>query len=266
MNIDARIGIIGGNGWLGNAIAHALVSSGTLEASRLTLSGRSERRGTMDIPGAYWTRDNDELAARSDVVLLSVRPEDFSGVEIDASGKLVISVMASIRARTMAERLGSDAVVRSIPNAAAAIRRSFTPWFAMPAVTAEGKKIVQALFDACGEGAETTSEADIDYCVAMTGTGAAFPALLAEALVAHAVKQGLTPEFARRAAKGVVAEASQLFAGDRADPAEIVREMINYRGATAAALQTTLDQGFNEAVAAGLEAAIARAAELSPEK
>ena len=64
-----RFGIIGGNGWLGNAMADAAVASGFLDASQLTLSARSD----LEIPGAYWTRDNAELAStRSISAVLSL--------------------------------------------------------------------------------------------------------------------------------------------------------------------------------------------------
>lgn len=260
MSIKARIGIVGGNGWLGSAIAQAAVASGAIEPARLTVSGRSDRRGAADIPGVRWTRDNNELVEHADAVILSVRPDQFPAVRIDARGKLVISVMAGITAETIAKRTRSDEIVRSIPNAAAAIRRSFTPWFATAPVSAENRRLVQTLFEACGEAAEVPLESHIDYCVGMTGSGAAFPALLAEALIAHAVSRGLPRDFAARAAKGVVAGASQLFANEDADTAAIVKEMIDYRGTTAGALQAMLDGGFNRAVADGLEAASMKAA------
>jgi pyrroline-5-carboxylate reductase len=260
MPLEARIGIIGGNGWLGNAIARAAVAADAVDPARLTLSGRSDNRGPVEIPGARWTKDNRELVDRSDVVVLSVRPGQFQGVGIAARGKLVVSVMAGVPARAIAERTGAEEVVRSIPNAAAAIRRSFTPWYATPPVRAASKRLVQALFEACGEAAEVPLEAHIDYCVGMTGSGAAFPALLAQALIAHAVAQGLPRDFAERAAKGVVTGASQLLAGEQGDPAEIVQAMLDYRGTTAAALQTMMDRGFTDSVAAGLEAAAAKAA------
>lgn len=263
MTIDARIGIIGGNGWLGNAIAQAAVASGAVDPVRLTLSGRSDRRGKAEIAGAKWTRDNRELVEWSDVVVLSVRPEQFPGVDIDARGKLVVSVMAGVTAQAIAEQTGTTDVVRSIPNAAAVIRRSFTPWFATKSVPAESRRLVQSLFEACGDAAEVPLEAHIDYCVGMTGSGAAFPALLAEALIADAVAQGLPRSFAERAAKGVVAGASQLFAEAGDDTAAIVQEMIDYRGTTAAALEAMLGHGFNGAVAAGLKAASMKAAKLA---
>lgn len=225
MTIKARVGIIGGNGWLGNAIAQAVVATGCVDPARLTLSGRSDNRGAREIPGAHWTKDNGELVDRSDAVVLSVRPDQFQGVRVAARGRLVISVMAGVPARKIAERTGADEVVRAIPNAAAGIRRSFTPWYATPPVSAANKRLVQALFAACGEAAEVPLEAHIDYCVGMTGSGAAFPALLAQAMVVHAVAQGLPSTFAEHAAKGVVAGASQLLAGENGDPARIVQAM-----------------------------------------
>ena len=77
MTMEARVGIIGGNGWLGNAIARAAVAAGAVDPARLTLSGRSDNRGPAGIPGARWTKDNRELVDRSDLVVLSVRPEQF---------------------------------------------------------------------------------------------------------------------------------------------------------------------------------------------
>lgn len=263
MTVDRSIGIIGGNGWLGNAIASALVLSGTAEGARMILSGRTERRGRLEVPGATYTRDNRDLVDQSEVVILSVRPEDFAEIDIDASGKLVVSVMAGVTARSIADQTGAVEVVRAIPNAAASIRRSFTPWFALPAVSEPNKRIVQTLFDACGEAAEVPQEEHIDYCAAMTGSGAAFSALLAEALRKHAVASGLPADFALRAAKGVVAGASQLFASASDDTGEVVDAMIDYRGMTAAALITMREQGFDQAVGAGLDAALRKAATLT---
>lgn len=260
--ITQRIGIVGGNGWLGNAIASAGVTSGTIDPAHLTLSGRSANPGATAIAGAYFTKDNAELVDRSDVVILSVRPDQFAAVDVDASGKLVISVMAGVPMRVLAARTSADQIVRGIPNAAAGIGKSFTPWFAGPSVSDDNRRLVQALFEACGGAAEVPRESHIDYCVGMTGSGAAFPALLAQAMIEHAVARGLPLAFARRAAQGVLVDASQLLA-ESDDPAPIVQAMIDYRGTTAAALQAMIDGGFKKAVGAGLDAASAKAAAMA---
>ena len=160
-------------------------------------------------------------------------------------------------ARVIAERTWADQVVRALPNAAASIRKSFTPWFATPPVSDGNKRLVQALLETCGDADEVLQEGHIDYCVGMTGSGAAFPALLAQAMIEHAVSRGLPPAVARRAARGVLVNASQLLADD--DSAAVVQAMIDYRGTTAAALQAMMDQGFKAAVGVGLEAAASKA-------
>src|SRR5699024_2914383 len=120
MTIESRIGIIGGNGWIGSALAKAAFGSGLVGPGQLILSGRSEP-ASVEPSGAQWTRDNAELAEKTDVVVLSVRPEHFSDVRINAAGKLVVSVMAGVAVQRISARTDARAVVRAIPNAAAAI-------------------------------------------------------------------------------------------------------------------------------------------------
>lgn len=263
MQIEQRIGIIGGNGWLGSAIAVSAINTGVVPTARLLLSGRTHKALDETLADVQVLRDNQQLVERSDVVVLSVRPDQFGDVLIDAKGKLVISVMAGVPASYIAERTGASEVVRAIPNAAASLGQSFTPWYATEPVSAQSKGVVQALFDACGEAAQVPEERFIDYCVGMTGSGAAFPALLAQAMEMHAVAEGLPAEFARRAALGVVVAASQLLAAPGSNPASVVQEMIDYKGTTAAALSSMLDQGFARAVGTGLQAASAKASAMS---
>ncbi|MDE3176498.1 MAG: NAD(P)-binding domain-containing protein [Pseudomonadota bacterium] len=263
MTIEERIAVIGGAGWLGGALIRAAVSAGAVDPTRLTVSARSDRKGAIaDIP-AYFTRDNQAAASRADIVILSVPPPQFRELQLNLGGRLVVSVMAGVSCQAIASATQAAGVVRALPNAAASIGQSFTPWFATEAVSQAQKASVQTFFQASGDAVETADEAFIDYFTGMTGSGAAFPALLAEALAAHAVSKGIPASLAQQAARKVVAGASQLFAGPHGDAGAIVKEMIDYRGVVAAALQAMLDSGFNQAVAAGLQAAANKAASIA---
>jgi pyrroline-5-carboxylate reductase len=254
------IGVIGGNGWLGRAIGGSLLRAGFIDAGSLTLSSRSGQMSSFgDWSEVHWTSDNRELTERSDVIIVSVRPEQFPAVAIDAHDKLVISVMAVVPVGTLRVRTRSERIVRAMPNAAAEIGRSYTPWFAADAVSAAEKDFVQALFETCGTADELPREADIDYLTGLTGSGPAFPALLADAMLTHALSKGLPPEIARRAVACVVAGAGQFVANPGTYPAEIVRMFLDYRGTTAAGLRAMIDGGFQQAVHAGLDAAEAAA-------
>lgn len=261
MSATARIGIIGGNGWIGGAIARAAVGAGLLPPGELTLSCRSEPPGWL--PGAHWTRDNQALADRSDIVVLSVRPQDWSAIEVSAPGKLVISVMAGVTLSDIALRLGTPRVVRALPNAAAEVGRSYTPWTGMTQVTDGDRAVVQRLIGSFGTGDEVATEAEIDYMTGLSGTGPAYPALLAVALIRDAVAHGLPPEVARRAVVALLVGAGRLLEKNGEAPEDTVDAFLEYRGVTAAAIEAMRAAGFETAVSAGLSAALNKSLALS---
>lgn len=255
-----RVGIVGGSGWLGTAIARALLGSGIVFSDKLICSHRSGRPGQA--VDCVWTGDNRELAARSDVIILSVRPGDWPTVDIDARGKLVVSVMAGVTVASIKERTGSSRVARALPNAAAEIGYSYTPYH-MSSINPADDEIVAALFSSCGTVDSISREEHIDYFTAMTGSGAAFPALLAEALMNDAIGRGVPPDVALRAARQVIIGAGRLQERLGTSPSETVEAFVDYKGTTAAGIVAMRQMGFESAVYAGLEAAFRRAQSLS---
>ncbi|WPC04096.1 pyrroline-5-carboxylate reductase dimerization domain-containing protein [Pseudomonas benzenivorans] len=254
------VGIIGGGGWLGRAIGAAMLEKGVLAPAGLILSSRSGTLAGFEAwPGVRLTADNRRLAEEAEVIVLSVRPEQFAAVEIDAADKLVISFMAGVSLDTLIARTGSGRVIRAMPNAAAEIGQCYTPWFASGQVSTADKAFTRAMFESCGDTDEVASEADLDYLTGLVGSGAAYPALLAEAMLAHALARGLPRRVAENAVRGVVVGASQLLGRGGMPPAQMVQAMLDYRGTTAAGLQGMIDAGFKQAVDAGLDAAEAAA-------
>jgi pyrroline-5-carboxylate reductase len=248
-----RVGIIGGSGWLGGAIAVRLIETGFASPERLALSFRSSLPNR--IRGAWWTKDNQELADRSDVVILSVRPEDWPSLRVWGGGKLVISVMAGIQLQDLADGLATRRVIRSLPNAAAEVGKSYTPWVATAEVTDPDRAIARDIFDACGTADEVATEADIDYFTGLTGSGPAFPALLAAAMMKDAEARGFKGEIARRAVTAVLVGAGRLMELHDENPADTVETFVAYRGTTAAAIEAMRAAGFEAAIANGLYAA-----------
>ncbi|MCP8894640.1 NAD(P)-binding domain-containing protein [Shinella daejeonensis] len=250
MNAPLRIGIIGGAGWLGGAIAAALLDAAIVRPQDLSLSFRNKQPDRF--PASFWTSDNQALADRSDVIVLSVRPADWPGLKVDARGKLVVSVMAGIRLDALCTQHGTTRVVRTLPNAAAEVRKSYTPWIATGAVGKQDRALIRTIFDTCGFQDEVRTEAEIDYLTGLTGSGPAFPALLAEAMMADAMTHGLDPDTARRAVNALIVGAGRLLEKRDDCPAETVRTFLDYQGTTAAALTEMKAAGFEAAVSRGL--------------
>jgi pyrroline-5-carboxylate reductase len=252
--LNETLGIIGGTGWLGGAIAKAVLAKALVPTGNLIISNRSGSHPLAQ-QGACLVADNQDLVDRSDVVIIAVRPEHFASLSINATGKTVISLMAGITAQTIAAQTSASAVVRAMPNAAVEIGQSFTPWYCFGEIEAATKSFVQHLFECVGSAAEVQQEDFIDYLSALSGTGPAFPALLMTALANQAMVAGIPAEIAQLAAKNVVVNSSQLLASR--DAQQMIDALVAYRGVTAAALQTMTLGHFEEQIGRALQAGAA---------
>ena len=256
MSGSLRIGIVGGAGWLGGTIAASVLKAGIVEQSNLSMSYRREPNDAF--PDAFWTKDNQALVDQSDVVLLSVRPQDWPALSIDASGKLVISVMAGIRLAALKARHATERVVRALPNAAAEVSCSYTPWIGSDQLPEDDRAIVRRIFASCGSEDEVGSEREIDYLTGLTGSGPAFPALLTAAMMDDAIDHGLDCDVAKRAVSTLLVGAGRLLERRSECPGDIVRTFLSYHGTTAAAIEEMRASGFEVAVRNGLSAAFSK--------
>jgi pyrroline-5-carboxylate reductase len=255
-----RIGVIGGAGWLGSAIVDAILGARIAAPELLSRSYRSTP--PTSIAGVFSTKDNQKLVDRSDVIVVSVRPADWPAIAISADRKLIISVMAGVPIAQLAERLGTTRVIRALPNAAAAVRKSYTPWVSSEGTTVHDRMIARRIFEACGSSDEVHGEAEIDYLTGLSGSGPAFPALLALSMMDDAVSRGIDPETARRAVNTLIVGAGRLLEMHDANPRETLDAFLNYGGTTAAAIEAMRSTGFEAAIRDGLEAALRKAVTL----
>lgn len=255
-----HLGVIGGGGWLAGALLRPALADRIVRPAELVLSSRSgDISGFEDWPGVHVTTENSVLVDASDVILLSVRPADLDGIALDLRGRFVISVMAGVTVEEIGERFGAVRIVRAMPNACAEQRLSFTPWFATDDVRRSETEFVQRFFSASGRAHLVTNERELDYFTALTGSGPAFPALVADAMIRHAIESGIDPETADIAVRQLFLGAATQMASISDTPADIVELFMEYRGTTAAGLSAMIDADLAHAVFIGLSAARRRA-------
>lgn len=252
-----RVGIIGATGWLGSALGARLLAAGIVPPERLVVANRSGRRADYHGHAVRWARDSAELVSLSDVVVVSVRPGDWPALDLRADGRLVVSFMAGVGAACLA-RCGGR-IVRAMPNAAAEIGASYTPWWADAAVTAPDRQVVTTILSAIGTSDELDAESQIDLMTALPGSGAAYPALMAVAMARFMTDQGVPEALAWRAAEAAVCGGAALLAGRIAEAPALLDAYRNVRGTTAAGLEAAEAGGFSTAIRSALEAATQKA-------
>ncbi|GGF71360.1 pyrroline-5-carboxylate reductase [Paracoccus acridae] len=260
-----RIGIIGATGWLGSALGGRLLAQGIVRPDQLVVANRSGARATYHGHSVRWAQDCAELVGLSDVVVVSVRPDDWPALQLHATDKLVLSFMAGVGADRLAACGGR--IVRAMPNAAAEIGGSWTPWWADDGVTAEDRQAVTTILSAIGTSDEIGDEAQMDLMTALPGSGAAYPALMAMAMAEFMTGQGVPERIAWRATEAAVCGGAAMLAGRIADAPALVAAYRDYRGTTAAGIEAAEAAGFSKAIKDALLAATekARALAVRPE-
>lgn len=260
-----KVLLVGASGWLGRSTGPLLLRKGVIDAHDLHCMTRSGDPGPTynEWPAVRRFSNFTEAIADCDVVILSIRPDAFRGGEFRCEDRLVISFMAGVGLDELALHCGSQRIARAMPNAAVEIGCSYTPWIASSTTPAADEDRVRLLLSALGTEDQLFDESHIDTLTAISGSGHAYPALLAKALTDVAVSRGLPEHVALRAAMGVVRDAAQLLGGEHNLPGEVVQQFLDYNGTTAAALRAANQAGFEGAIQKAVDAGASSARESS---
>ena len=208
---------------------------------------------------------DDERVHRAERILLAVKPQSFDAVAplIAQRNACYISIMAGVPARAIARRVGSQRVIRAMPNLGARIGRSATAMAYLPEATEGDVAMAERLFTAVGT-VFPIPERLFDAFTGLAGSGPAFMAVLAEALADGGVRVGFSRGTARELARQVMAATADLLE-DRA-PADLKDEVSSAGGTAIAGIRALEQHGGRFGLIAAVEEAARRATELSDEE
>ena len=255
---------------MGAAIIRGLIARGGLEPSDLMVAEVvADRRAALAQDyGIAVTGDADAAVADASLIILAVKPQNFQELAptlrpaLDGSA-LVISIMAGVTLETLRSGLGTDRVIRVMPNIAAQVGRGASVWTADSGVTDADRNRTRAVLGALGMEVEIEDESLIDVATAVHGSGPAYVYLLAEAWIDAAVEQGLEREMATHLVRETIAGSAALWQATRSQPAALREAVTSPGGTTAAALAALEDFDFPAAMRAAIDAATRRAKELA---
>jgi pyrroline-5-carboxylate reductase len=254
------LGIIGGTGWQGGAIARQLLRKGFIAPENLYLSNQSGRRqGFEQWKEVHISNNNQSVINNCSTIILSVRPHQLADLSLNLANHLVISIMAGTAIEQIQQLTGAMHIIRSMPNAAAEIGEAYTPWVATTAVTVAEKQQVKALFAAFGLEDEVASEDQINYFTALTGSGPGLLAYYQQCMIDAAVAQGVQTSVAEHAIKQLFKGAGSLYAKDKRSIHDIVKEFVDYAGTTAAGILQMQSAGLAAAIESGIDTAYQKA-------
>lgn len=257
-----------GVGKMGTAMAEGWIGAG-LPGSSLVLVDPAPHDSVVKFArrtGAILRRDLPSEAPR--VMVLAVKPQVMDGVlaasrHIVGPHTLVLSIAAGISIARFAQGLGTERIVRTMPNTPAQLGKGVTGAVAANAVTAEDRALADALLAAAGDVAWLDNEAGIDALTAVSGSGPAYVFYMVEALAKAGEKQGLDAEQAMRLARQTIIGAAALLEADPAPAEQLRKNVTSPGGTTQAALDVLMaDNGLGPLMERAVDAARKRSEEL----
>ncbi len=212
--------------------------------------------------GIETTSSNREIAERSDLLIVAVKPWDVAQVleemapAFDGANKSITSVAAGVPIARISEKLPEDtAVLRVMPNVCASVGLGSAVVTANEAGRA-ALPTVMDIFRHVGDVMELP-ERLFDAATALHGSGPAYVALFADALIQAGVREGIPRDVARRLVVETIAGTAVLLKERSAH--QIRDEVMTPGGTTAAAFVAMEKAGFVGAVHDGVHAATEQA-------
>jgi pyrroline-5-carboxylate reductase len=257
------IGFIGG-GNMAEALVKGMVQAGMKDI--IVSEPREDRRAYFEKTyGAKTTSDNREVVGQSTIVILAVKPQNMDDVTSEivpfiTGEKLVVSIAAGITLQYLTARLKTSKIVRVMPNTPALVQEGMSVLSMCECIHDKEMAVVRGIFMSVGK-VLVLPEKYMDAVTALSGSGPAFVALFAEAMIAAGIKVGLTEDTASELAVQTVIGTAKLL--ETGMPPDKLREMVTSPGGTTAAgLRVFEEKGIKEIVSGVIDAAAKRSKEL----
>ncbi|MEC9093320.1 MAG: pyrroline-5-carboxylate reductase [Planctomycetota bacterium] len=262
-----KIGFVG-TGQMATALAYGFCTSGLASAKTIVahdIDPEAQARFSEKVGPCEFVESNSELVARANLIILAVKPQIIPTIvdqlkPFDPS-TLFISVMGGITLDWLKDNLGTQRVIRTMPNTPCLIGEGATGIAVSEAVEPAEREQVKTLFESVGLAVELP-ERLIDAVTGISGSGPAFVFQFIEALSDGAVCSGIPRETALQLAAQTVVGAGKMVHQTGEHPGVLRDRVASPGGTTIAGLKALEEGGLRAAAMNAVVAATQRSIEL----
>jgi pyrroline-5-carboxylate reductase len=267
--MNKKIAILGG-GRIGEALLSGLLSSGWREASEIVITNRGAERVAelRERYGVEATADNAAAIAGAGIVVVAVKPQDIDALLAQVGAHLtteqtVVSVAAAIATAYIEERIADGVpVVRAMPNAPATVHEGMAGICAGSHAGDDQLALAEELLSHLGR-VVRVPETWMDAITAVSGSGPAYFALLAEAMIEAGILLGLSREISTTLVVQTMFGTAKQLRDQGMHPVELRESVTSPGGTTIAAIRELEQAGVRAAFLNAIQAAMDRARELA---
>ena len=270
MPIDRRRIAILGTGQIGEALLAGLLSTGWRKPDEIVATVRREERieELAERHAVHATTSNAEAVSSAAMIVIAVKPQDFDGLLGEIGGILspdqtVLSIAAAVPTSAIEERIADDVpVLRAMPNTPALVHEGVAGLCAGAHAGDEHLALAEDVLNHVGR-VVRVPERYMDAVTAVSGSGPAYFALLAEAMIEAGILLGLSREDTTDLVVQTMLGTAKLLRDEKMHPVEL-REMVTSPGGTTIRAIRELEQaGVRAAFLNAIQAAMDRGRELA---
>lgn len=257
--MNRKIGIIGcGN--MGRAMLSALLKSSDISNDDIIVSTKRENSAEK-IRNDFKVKTtlvNSEVAERSNILFLAVKPHFFKEVIEEIKDKInndtiIISIAAGITISQIEEWFGKDIkLVRSMPNTPALVGEGMSAICPNKNITSDELNYVGKLYNSFGK-YEILEEKDFHAFIALCGSSPAYVFMFIEAMADAGVKLGIPRAKAYKLVEQSVLGSAKLALETGKHPGVLKDEVCSPSGTTIDAVIELERNGLRSTVISAVE-------------
>jgi pyrroline-5-carboxylate reductase len=267
--MSRRICVLG-TGKAGEALVAGLLSSGWAKPADIVATARHQERidELSKRYGIEGTLDNVAAVKGAQIVVIAVKPQDIEallgdvGVALESS-QTVLSIAAAIPTELIERHVGDGVpVVRAMPNAPVTVHEGMAGVAGGANAAEEHIALAEEVLGSVGRSVRV-DEDYMDAVTAVSGSGPAYFALLAESMIEAGILLGLSREISTDLVVQTMLGTAKLLRDEKMHPVEL-REMVTSPGGTTISAIRELEQaGVRAAFLNAIQAAMKRSRELA---
>lgn len=219
--------------------------------------------------GVHASSDLTQALHNAEVIMLATKPQQMHELALQLkpllNGQLIISIAAGIRAHDLARWLGTQNIVRAMPNTPALILSGITGLYPLAAVSAAHRHDAETIMNAVGSTLWLQEESMMDAVTAVSGSGPAYVFYFIEAMQAAAQELGFNAQDARKLVLDTFSGASKLAASSSEDAATLRARVTSKNGTTERALLSMEQNQVKQHIIKAVHAAANRSREMGAE-
>lgn len=261
--------IIGG-GNMGRSFAESFLNAKILTHSQLTVIEKDESQ-IQELNRMKLGQVNSNYGAfimEKDLIIIAVKPQDAPSVfpqlkPFIQDHHIVLTIMAGVKIREVEEELGTNKVIRCMPNLSCQIGMGVTGFMVSETIPQRDIDFIRKLLDTTGVSIQLYDEDKLNAITAVSGSGPAYIFYFMDAMIQQTIEYGFTLTEASKMVEQTFLGAVELYKVNDLSCKEWINKVSSKGGTTEAALKFFNESSVGTNIQSGMDEALQRSRDLS---